>query len=77
VTIGREVDHIINKARGGTDDAANLQTICRACHAAKTAAESASGSGGVGGLNPCESATGDRLHPQIFARARFGSGGGV
>ena len=35
----REVDHIVNKARGGGDGEANLQTICRACHAAKTAAE--------------------------------------
>ena len=35
-----EVDHIRNKAQGGTDDEANLQTICRPCHVAKTAAES-------------------------------------
>lgn len=39
VTIGREVDHVVPKARGGTDDDGNLQTICRACHKAKTAAE--------------------------------------
>jgi len=39
VTLGREVDHTVPKARGGTDDDDNLQTICRPCHKAKTAAE--------------------------------------
>lgn len=36
------VDHIINRARGGSDDPSNLQTICSgpgSCHNAKTAAE--------------------------------------
>ena len=33
------VDHIINKARGGSDHGSNLQTICAACHDAKTGAE--------------------------------------
>jgi 5-methylcytosine-specific restriction protein A len=33
------VDHRINKERGGTDDEANLQTICAPCHAAKSQAE--------------------------------------
>lgn len=42
---GTEVDHIIPKAQGGTDDDANLQTICTARHRAKTAAESAQGRG--------------------------------
>ena len=35
-----ELDHIINVARGGTDDNHNLQTICKACHIPKTHAES-------------------------------------
>ncbi len=35
----RAVDHIRNKAQGGGDNEANLQTICTACHKAKTAAE--------------------------------------
>jgi len=39
VTPAAEVDHITPKARGGTDDPANLQAICRACHATKTARE--------------------------------------
>lgn len=33
------VDHIINKAEGGTDDDENLQTLCRRCHQIKTDGE--------------------------------------
>ena len=48
-----ELDHIVNVARGGTDDPANLQILCRSCHAAKTARESSglfdNRPGGVGG----------------------------
>ena len=40
VTAAREVDHIVGKALGGTDDAANLQAICIPCHRTKTARES-------------------------------------
>ncbi|GAA4493254.1 HNH endonuclease signature motif containing protein [Pseudaeromonas paramecii] len=40
ITVATEVDHIVNKAAGGTDDEANLQAICRSCHAAKTQSES-------------------------------------
>lgn len=39
VTVGNIVDHITPKAIGGTDDAGNLQCICRECHADKTARE--------------------------------------
>jgi 5-methylcytosine-specific restriction enzyme A len=39
LTLGREVDHKVPKARGGTDDDENLQTICRPCHKSKTGAE--------------------------------------
>lgn len=41
-----EVDHIVAKSAGGSDDEDNLQAICSACHAKKTALE---GVGGVGG----------------------------
>jgi 5-methylcytosine-specific restriction enzyme A len=33
------VDHVIPKAQGGTDNPDNLQTLCDACHASKTAKE--------------------------------------
>jgi 5-methylcytosine-specific restriction protein A len=33
------VDHIINKAKGGTDDPDNLQSICGPCHDEKSLAE--------------------------------------
>lgn len=35
-----ELDHIVNVARGGTDNDNNLQTICTTCHKPKTHAES-------------------------------------
>lgn len=37
------VDHIISKAKGGSDDAANLQGLCTRCHAAKTLRDAADG----------------------------------
>lgn len=43
VTLANIVDHILNKASGGTDDDANLQTICRPCHDVKTAGEGNAG----------------------------------
>jgi biotin operon repressor len=33
-----EVDHIVEKVDGGSDDLDNLQTLCNVCHASKTAA---------------------------------------
>lgn len=48
-TPGTQVDHVTPKAYGGTDDLANLQTICDACHRSKTARESR-GPGGGGSL---------------------------
>ena len=43
-TLGSTVDHVVPKARGGTDAEANLQCICNDCHRAKTQAE-ANGAG--------------------------------
>ncbi|BBY37511.1 hypothetical protein MMAN_16450 [Mycobacterium mantenii] len=37
------VDHIINRAEGGTDDLDNLQTLCTRCHQPKSQAEAARG----------------------------------
>jgi 5-methylcytosine-specific restriction protein A len=31
------VDHIVARAKGGTDDLTNLRTLCHRCHASKTA----------------------------------------
>ena len=45
VTLASEVDHIVNKAEGGSDDEANLQSLCVPCHKAKTAGESATSRG--------------------------------
>lgn len=45
VAPGTEVDHVIPKARGGTDALENLQAICPPCHRAKTAREFMGGEG--------------------------------
>lgn len=39
ITAATDLDHIIAKARGGTDARANLQPLCHACHSTKTARE--------------------------------------
>jgi 5-methylcytosine-specific restriction protein A len=39
IGLATEVDHIVAKAKGGSDDLANLQSICHACHVAKTAGD--------------------------------------
>ncbi len=39
-TEATQVDHITPKAKGGTDDLENLQSICDDCHKAKTALDS-------------------------------------
>ena len=40
ITLGTEVDHIVPKSQGGTDDPANLCAICADCHREKTQRES-------------------------------------
>jgi 5-methylcytosine-specific restriction enzyme A len=42
-TLATDVDHIQNKASGGTDDLSNLQSLCNPCHKAKTIKERSSG----------------------------------
>lgn len=37
--VAKHVDHIIAKAKGGTDEPSNLQALCVACHETKTAKE--------------------------------------
>lgn len=41
VTPATQVDHVIPKAHGGTDDECNLSSICAPCHRYKTSRESA------------------------------------
>ena len=37
--IATDVDHIIPRSAGGSEDDSNLQSLCSACHKAKTARE--------------------------------------
>ena len=39
LTAADEVDHIVPKARGGTDHPDQLQSLCRECHQSKTIRE--------------------------------------
>jgi 5-methylcytosine-specific restriction protein A len=41
VKVATDVDHIIPKRDGGTDDESNLQALCKPCHSRKTANENA------------------------------------
>lgn len=47
VARARDVDHIVPKTAGGSDDISNLEALCIACHAAKTAAEDKGGARSV------------------------------
>ena len=37
--LASDLDHIVPKAQGGTDDPDNLQPLCHSCHSRKTATE--------------------------------------
>lgn len=50
LTPATEVDHIVPKAKGGTDAPANRQSLCHECHKAKTLAERTGGGSKVQGL---------------------------
>jgi len=39
LTVATDVDHVINKAQGGTDALSNLQCLCCPCHKIKTIKE--------------------------------------
>ena len=64
-----EVDHVVPKACGGTDDPSNLQGSCRKCHSAKTARETfhAAVTGGIEslGATPVDRALRSRTRPQV------------
>lgn len=47
-----DVDHIISKENGGTDDVSNLECTCRDCHKQKTQQEKQQGGGRVKSLQP-------------------------
>ena len=82
VHVGTEVDHIVPRFEGGTDDDANLQTICTAQHRAKTQAEAArartqphSATPRGGGPNLPALTPQDRTVNRNFSCGSFGGGG--
>ena len=48
--IATQVDHIVPKSEGGTDDQENLQSLCHSCHSRKTAREMRRGPAGGRGV---------------------------
>ena len=52
LTEAQAVDHVINKAQGGTDELTNLQAICHQCHKIKTQSESHIGGGWLKSSQP-------------------------
>ena len=47
IVAATDVDHIVPRRQGGSDEASNLQALCHECHSRKTATED--GGWGVGG----------------------------
>jgi 5-methylcytosine-specific restriction endonuclease McrA len=47
-TVATQVDHVIPKAAGGTDDPSNLRALCRPCHEEKSRREMRDPLGGEG-----------------------------
>lgn len=73
VHVGTEVDHRVPKARGGTDDESNLQTICSAAHRAKTQAETRGAT--PGGVQISGALSGRTDQVAKFSRAGVSTGG--
>lgn len=45
VSSATSVDHVVPKAKGGTDEPSNLQSVCSPCHTAKSLQEAAEAQG--------------------------------
>lgn len=37
IVLATDVDHVVARRNGGSDDESNLQALCHACHSRKTA----------------------------------------
>jgi 5-methylcytosine-specific restriction protein A len=35
-----DIDHIVEKAKGGTDSLSNLRVLCKSCHSKRTVRDS-------------------------------------
>ena len=54
VVAATDVDHIVARRRGGSDDVSNLQALCHSCHSKKTQEEMGNGEGRVKSLETGE-----------------------
>lgn len=69
-TLATDVDHIVPRRQGGSDEASNLQPLCHSHHSQKTGREAAAREAREGGANPYSLAPGDRRRNQTRAAAK-------
>jgi 5-methylcytosine-specific restriction enzyme A len=68
--LATDVDHIVRRRDGGSDEESNLQPLCHSCHSKKTMAENKGRGGSIAGASPHQTAG-----RTTFCRREIGAGG--